>query len=60
MARFRSPYLQFDRKYISSLEGERRTEIMRKMLGWKSRLKPSARIICTGEKCAYRETISAG
>ncbi len=60
MARFRSPYLQFDRKYINSLEGERRTEIMRKMLSWKSRLKPSARIICIGEKCAYRETISAG
>jgi protein-tyrosine phosphatase len=59
MARFRSPYLQFDRKYISSLQGDRRTEIMRKALEWKSRLKPSARIICIGEKCTYGQTISA-
>lgn len=58
MARFRSPYLRFDRKYISSLQGDRRTEIMQKMLEWKSRLKPSARIMCIGEKCAYGDTIS--
>jgi len=53
MARFRSPWLRVDAKYISDLQGDRRAEIMRKMVEWKSRLKASARIVCTHGKCTY-------
>ncbi len=59
MARFRSPYLPFDRKYVNSLGGEHRAEIMRKTMEWKSRLKPSAQIVCVAGKCTYRETNTA-
>ncbi len=53
MARFRSPWLQVDAKYISDLQGDHLAEIMRKMAEWKSRLKPNARIVCMRGKCAY-------
>jgi hypothetical protein len=53
MARFHSPWLRVDAKYIRDLQGDRRAEIMRKMAEWKSRLKASARIVCTRGKCTY-------
>ena len=52
MARFRSPWLRFDAKYIRSLQGERREEILRKVAGWKSKLAASARIECVRGKCS--------
>jgi protein-tyrosine phosphatase len=53
MARFRSPWLRVDAKYVRSLQGDRRAEIMRKMAEWKSKLKTSARIVCMRGKCTY-------
>lgn len=53
MARFRSPWLQVDAKYISDLKGDHLAEIMRKMAQRKSGLKASAKIVCVGGKCAY-------
>ena len=58
MARFRSPYLPFDRKYINSLTGAHRTEIMRKMADWQSRIKPTAQISCVAQRCTYQEVLS--
>jgi hypothetical protein len=34
-------------------KGDRRAEIMRKLAKWNSRLKASARIVCTRGKCTY-------
>jgi protein tyrosine/serine phosphatase len=53
MARFHSPYHRFDARYISGLEGDRRVQIMHKVSKWRSRLKPSAQIACSGGKCLY-------
>ena len=53
MARFRSPWLHVDAKYISDLQGDHLTEIMRTMAAWKSRLKASAKIVCMRGKCTY-------
>jgi hypothetical protein len=53
MARFHSPWLRVDAKYIRGLQGDRPAEIMRKMAEWKSRLKASARIVCMRGKCTY-------
>jgi protein-tyrosine phosphatase len=53
MARFGSPWLRVDAKYIRGLQGDRRAEIMRKMAEWKSKLRASARIVCMRGKCTY-------
>lgn len=53
MTRFRSPWLRFDAKYVRSLEGKRREEILRKAAEWKSKLAASARIECVRGKCSY-------
>lgn len=59
MARFHSPYQRFDAKYIRDLAGDRGTEILRKAEEWKSRLEPSARIVCTQGKCIYSSSNGA-
>jgi hypothetical protein len=53
MARFGSPWLRVDAKYIRGLQGDRRAVIMRKMGEWKSKLKAGATIVCTRGKCTY-------
>jgi protein-tyrosine phosphatase len=60
MARFRSPWLRFDAKYINSLQGERRAEILRNVTEWKSKLKPNATIACAHGKCAYATVSTRG
>jgi prepilin-type processing-associated H-X9-DG protein len=60
MARFGSPWLRVDAKYVRGLQGDRRAEIMRKMTEWKSKLRASARIVCRRGKCTYSTINGAG
>ena len=53
MARFGSPWLQVDAKYVSDLQGGHLAEIMRKTAEWKSKLKADARIVCMRGRCTY-------
>ena len=53
MARFHSPWLQVDAKYIGDLQGDHLAEVMRKVAKWKSTLKATAKIVCVRGKCTY-------
>ncbi len=56
MARYHSPWLHFDARYIRGLTLERREEILRKAADWESRLRPTARIECVHGRCQYEPT----
>ncbi len=53
MARYHSPWLHFDARYIHGLTQERREQILQKAAGWESRLRPTARIECVHGRCEY-------
>ena len=53
MGRFHSPWQRFDARYIRSLSGARRTELLDKVAGWESELQPNARIECLQGRCTY-------
>jgi len=45
--------VRVDARYIRSLQGERRSDILRKIAAWESHLEPNARIGCDGGVCHY-------
>ncbi len=53
MARYGTPWVKIDARYIRALRGARRDAILRKVAALKATLKPSARIDCDGRVCRY-------
>jgi protein tyrosine/serine phosphatase len=53
MARFRSPWIRLDARYIRGLSEARQAEIRGKVSYWESRLRPTAQIECLHGKCTY-------
>ncbi len=53
MARYGTPWVRIDARYIRALQGERRAGILRKIAAWKAHLKPNARIECDDGACRY-------
>jgi len=53
MARYGTPWVKVDARYIRSLRGARRDAILRKVTAFEEHLKPSARIACDGRACRY-------
>jgi hypothetical protein len=53
MARFHSPWIRLDSRYIRSLSEARQAQIMVEVRYWQFRLRPSARIECLRGKCTY-------
>ncbi len=53
MARYGTPWIRVDGRYLRSLQGERRDAILRKVADLESHLKPSARIACNQGACRY-------
>ena len=53
MAHYRDPWLRIDARYIRSLQGEHRAEILRRVIAWRTRLEPTARIECNNGTCRY-------
>jgi rhodanese/phosphatase family protein len=53
IARYGTPWVRVDARYIRSLQGERRAEILRKITAWESHLEPNARIGCNAGMCHY-------
>jgi len=55
MERFHSPWHRVDAKYINSLQGARRAELLHKLEQYKSKLHAPAQIVCASGKCTYKE-----
>jgi protein-tyrosine phosphatase len=53
MARYGTPWVRVDARYIRSLRGARRAAILREVAASEAHLKPSARIDCDGRVCRY-------
>jgi protein-tyrosine phosphatase len=53
MARYGTPWVKVDARYIRALRGARREAILRKVAALEAHLKPSARIDCAGRVCRY-------
>jgi hypothetical protein len=53
MARYGTPWVKVDARYIHSLQGARRAAILSKVAALEAQLKPSARIGCDGRTCRY-------
>jgi hypothetical protein len=53
MARYGTPWVKVDARYIRSLQGARRAAILSKVAALEAQLKPSARIGCDGRMCRY-------
>jgi len=53
IARYGTPWVRVDARYIRSLQGERRADILRKIAAREARLEPNARIGCAGGVCRY-------
>jgi protein tyrosine/serine phosphatase len=53
MARFHSPWIRIDARYIRSLSEARQAEILGKVRYWESRLRPTAQFECLRGTCTY-------
>jgi hypothetical protein len=53
MARFHSPWIGLDSRYIRSLSEARKAQIMGQVEYWETQLRPRARIECSRGKCTY-------
>ena len=53
MARFHSPWIRIDARYIRGLSEARQAQIMNKVRYWEARLRPTAQIECLRGKCTY-------
>jgi protein tyrosine/serine phosphatase len=53
MARFHSPWIRIDARYIRSLSAARQAEILVKVRYWEPRLRPAAHFECLRGKCTY-------
>ena len=54
MARYGTPWLKVDARYIRSLDAARRAEILRQAARWKSGLEAQATIECRSGKCTFK------
>ncbi len=60
MARFHSPWIRIDARYIRGLSEARRAEVMGKLRTWQSQLPTGARFECRRGRCTYVRNDTAG